>query len=349
MLVTIPQPTLSNTETTATAMSSRSDKLGNSSLRTLCSATAVWNQTAVTIAGNGSRGGSVKQLCNPFDVFVDSNGSILIADTTNMRVIQWDPNAVSGVVVVGDLGPGNLSNQLYYPTSVFIYNDSLYVLDYFNFRVQKYQLNESSYPLNGTTIVGLFGHGSNNNQISNSFALFVDSAGNLYISDGYNHRVMLWTQGATTGVVVAGGHGYGNMTSQLFYPYGIYVDETSSIFVSDCGNDRVMKWLKGSNTGIIVAGLNGSGSGNAQLLCPLSVILDENGYMYIADSNNYRIQQQLPGAQEGRTIIGGSFGLGSNQLSYVEAIKFDSDWNLIVADTANHRIQKFNLISNGCD
>ncbi|CAF1189174.1 unnamed protein product [Didymodactylos carnosus] len=77
------------------------------------------------------------------------------------------------------------------------------------------------------------------------------------------------------------------------------------------------------------------------------VILDENGY--ISDSNNYRIQQQLPEAQEGRTIIGGSFGQGSNQLSYAEAIKFDSDWNLIVADTANHRIQKFNLISNGCD
>ncbi|CAF4395821.1 unnamed protein product [Didymodactylos carnosus] len=274
--------------------------VGSASLRSLCSATAVWNQTAVTIAGNGSGGGSLKQLHNPFDVFVDSNDSILIADTINMRVIQWGPNAVTGVVVAGGLGSGNLSNQLYYPTSVFIYNNSLYVLDYFNFRVQKYQLNESSYPLNGTTIIGLFGHGSNNNQISSSFALFVDSAGNLYISDGYNHRVMLWTQGATTGVVVAGGYGYGNTTSQLFYPY-------------------------------------------------VSVILDENGYMYIADSNNYRIQQQLPGAQEGRTIIGGSFGQGSNQLSYVEAIKFDSHWNLIVADTANHRIQKFNLISNGCD
>ncbi|CAF0957238.1 unnamed protein product [Didymodactylos carnosus] len=109
----------------------------------------------------------------------------------------------------------------------------------------------------------------------------------------------------------------------------VILDENG--YISDSNNYRIQQQLPEAQEGRTIIG----------------VILDENGY--ISDSNNYRIQQQLPEAQEGRTIIGGSFGQGSNQLSYAEAIKFDSDWNLIVADTANHRIQKFNLISNGCD
>ena len=32
----------------------------------------------------------------------------------------------------------------------------------------------------------------------------VDSSGNIYVADSDNHRVVLWTVGATSGTVVAG-------------------------------------------------------------------------------------------------------------------------------------------------
>lgn len=32
----------------------------------------------------------------------------------------------------------------------------------------------------------------------------VDSSGNIYVADSENHRVVLWTVGATSGIVVAG-------------------------------------------------------------------------------------------------------------------------------------------------
>jgi sugar lactone lactonase YvrE len=67
----------------------------------------------------------------------------------------------------------------------------------------------------------------------------------------------------------------------------------------------------------------------------------------VADEANHRIMRWVKGATQGSVIVGGN-GLGRqwNQLSYPIGLSFDRHGNLYVADTRNHRVQKFNINSN---
>ena len=59
---------------------------------------------------------------------------------------------------------------------------------------------------------------------------------------------------------------------------------------------------------------------------------------------NNRIQRWLPGATSGDTIFGtGVSGAASNQLSYPEQLLFDKNYNLLVVDRSNNRVQLINL------
>lgn len=79
---------------------------------------------------------------------------------------------------------------------------ALYIADRLNNRVQKW-LNGAS---NGTTIAGSSSGtaGAAVNFLDVPLDVEVDSSGNIYVADSENHRVILWTVGATSGTVVAG-------------------------------------------------------------------------------------------------------------------------------------------------
>ncbi len=75
----------------------------------------------------------------------------------------------------------------------------MYILDTNNYRVLKWQFGE---PL-GYVVAGGNGQGSQLSQIYTSYAMFVDSQGNIYVSDYSLHRVTLWlTTNTTSGILV---------------------------------------------------------------------------------------------------------------------------------------------------
>ena len=66
------------------------------------------------------------------------------------------------------------------------------------------------------------------------------------------------------------------------------------------------------------------------------------------DNNNHRVQFFcLSGSNGtiGRTVAGGSSGTAANQLYYPVGLALDSSLNLYVADTSNHRIQRYQRLS----
>ena len=70
---------------------------------------------------------------------------------------------------------------------------------------------------NGVTVAGGHGHGNSFNQLLCPYALYVDDDDDdqtIFIADLGNHRIMEWTNGATSGQVAAGGNGRGNQTYQ---------------------------------------------------------------------------------------------------------------------------------------
>ena len=67
------------------------------------------------------------------------------------------------------------------------------------------------------------------------------------------------------------------------------------------------------------------------------------GNLYVADRNNHRIQLFMNGQLEGITIAGITSTIGSNStlLTVPWSVALDNQLNLYVADSANHRVQKF--------
>jgi sugar lactone lactonase YvrE len=81
-----------------------------------------------------------------------------------------------------------------------------------------------------------------------------------------------------------------------------------------------------------------------QLDGPRGLFFDQKTQiLYIADRDNHRVQQFLPNGQI-RTIAGdpnGNSGTGNNRLNQPSAIYVDENENLFIADTNNHRVQKW--------
>ena len=115
--------------------------------------------------------------------------------------MRWN---TTGITVAGTTNVvGNGSDQLYNPWGLTItYENTLYVADRFNHRVQKYLRGS----LNGTTVAG-----QANATTCPSYqclrypsSIALDDNENLFISDSHNHRVVLWKKDATIGELVAG-------------------------------------------------------------------------------------------------------------------------------------------------
>lgn len=86
----------------------------------LCAANASWNATGVTVAGqaNGTASSSLAGLRFPSDLHVYGNGTLLIADYGNDRIVRWQPFSVSGTLVAGTGAYGSWRTLLARPTAL---------------------------------------------------------------------------------------------------------------------------------------------------------------------------------------------------------------------------------------
>lgn len=107
-------------------------------------------------------------------------------------------------------------------------NNTLYVTDYYNARIQKFIGGSAT----AVTVPGL--------TLSYPAAIQVGNNGGLYISDSNNYRILRVLNGNVT--VVAGGRGSGSGVDQIGNCLGIYVDSNNNIYVSDYSNHRVGVW-----------------------------------------------------------------------------------------------------------
>ena len=77
----------------------------------------------------------------PNGLFVDTLGTIYVADSLNHRVMRWPKGAKQGSVIVGGNGYGEGANQFSYPIGLsFDRHGNLYVVDNENNRVQRFSI-----------------------------------------------------------------------------------------------------------------------------------------------------------------------------------------------------------------
>lgn len=203
---------------------------------TCCTAGSV----PITVAGGNGKGTKSNQFVNPFDVFVNANGLIYVADRGNHRIQRWTAGATSGVTVAGGNGEGFSLNSTPFPSYIFVdAANNVYVTDNKNHKITRWAPGAPT----GTVVAGQNRvKGAAANQLNSPAGIFVDSTGSLYVSDTGNNRIQKWAVGATSGVTVAGGNGEGTALNQLKSPTSIFVDSKGNIYVLELGNNRVSKW-----------------------------------------------------------------------------------------------------------
>lgn len=131
----------------------------------------------------------------------------------------------------------------------------------------------------------------------------VDSAGNVFVADSMNKRVVKY---GPTGQLI------GVFATGLFErPLSIAVDASDRLYVADAGNHVIFRYL---STGALQATFGGPGSGSGQFSVPRGVAVDAGGNIYVVDSGNSRVQKL---AGDGTFIAAwGTKGTGNGEFDF---------------------------------
>ena len=290
----------------------------------------------IVIAGNGLAGNGVEayngdnipatqaQLRSPTDVAIDSSGNLYIADFGNHRIRKVDKLDGTGTITTvagvgqpgynGDGIPASLA-QVACPEGVDVDDTgNLYIADTGNQRIRK---------VTGGTISTVAGTGvgtalcltvptqeggyngdnipATSAKLNAPVAVNHDQAGDLYISDFYNHRIRKIDNTGT--ITTYGGNGAGGYngdnipatTAQIYNPAGMDIDTSGNLFFSDDANHRIRKIDTSAQHIITTVAGNGikgvSEDGglavDATLVFPWSVAVDQGGNLYISDTSDY--------------------------------------------------------------
>ncbi|WP_274031869.1 NHL domain-containing protein [Streptomyces sp. MMBL 11-1] len=272
--------------------------------------------STVAGAGAGYRGDSgpavSAQLNCPREVAVDAEGRIYVTDAANhrVRVITTDGtiSTVAGTGTAGFSGDGGSATQarLNYPLGVAVDSTgTLYISDHGNHRVRKITADGKISTVAGTGVAGFTGDDgpAASAQLNRPYALAVDDADILHITDGNNHRIRKVAADGTISTVAgkgtAGFSGDGGpaTSAQLNLPLGVVVDSTGTLYISDYNNHRVRKVTPDGKittfAGKGTAGFGGDGgtAAAAQLYNPFGLAVDCVDTLYIADHLNNRIRK----------------------------------------------------------
>jgi sugar lactone lactonase YvrE len=329
--------------------------------------TVAGNGMTIFSGGNGPATSAV--LSEPEGVATDPLGNLYIADFGNNRILKVSSGVITTVVgngtqgFSGDDGPAT-SAQLGQPEGVAVDSaGNLYIADTSNSRIRKVS--------NGviTTVAGngTRGFGGDNGPAASAElgapeGVAVDSAGNLYITDG-TPRVRKVANGVITTVAGNGAAGFsgdnGPATSaQLGQPEGVAVDSAGNLYIGDSGNYRIRRVSNGVITTVAGNGTLGFSGDNgpatsAQLGQPAGIAVDAAGNLYIA--NSYRIRKVSNGvittvAGDGTRGLSGDGGpaAGAQLSNSFGGITLDSAGNVYIADSDNSRIRLLTPSASSC-
>ena len=188
----------------------------------------------------------------------------------------------------------------------------------------------------------------------------VDSKGNVYIGDNFNHRIRkVDVAGIITTVAGTNSFGYNGdnisaTAAKLYSPHEIAIDSHDNLYICDVLNNRIRKV---DTAGIIttIAGNGGSGyvgDGNAATSGaigePYGVAIDASGNIFFADvTSNKVFKINTSGILS--TIAGDGSGFGYNgdnipatnaKLYQPFGVAVDAYSNVYFADSYNNRIRE---------
>jgi uncharacterized protein (TIGR03663 family) len=140
--------------------------------------------------------------------------------------------------------------------------------------------------------------GSGTTALKNPTGVGVDSKGNVFVADTWNHRIVkldsslhfvtAWGSYGTTGGQATG------QPAQFYGPRAIAIDSHDDVYVTDTGNKRIQEF---DDNGKFLAQFGGVGDGPGHLNEPVGLAIAPDGNLVVADLWNRRMQVLTPTGQ----------------------------------------------------
>jgi len=288
----------------------------------------------------GTFGSLDGQFGKPSGVAVDSPGDVYVTDGNNNRMQKFDSEgnfitkwgsfcntAASGV----DACDGRFN----YLIGVAVDStDNVYVADYNNHRIQKFDSNGTFLTRWGSYCdTAASGVDACNGQFKYPVGVAIDALGNIFVADSHNHRIQKFD---STGTYLTKWGSDGTGDGELKNAVGVAVDTSGNVYVADSGNTRIQKF---DNNGGYIGQWGTDGPGDGEFRDPVGVAVDAAGNVYVVGKANHRVQK----FDSTGTFLTkwGSEGNDAGQFSYPWGLAVDDSGIVYVADRGNDRIQKF--------
>lgn len=142
----------------------------------------------------------------------------------------------------------------------------------------------------------------------------VDGAGDVYVADAGNNRVV---------EISAAGGALNTVGFELKFPTAVAIDGAGDVFIADTGNARVVEVPNSLNPQIDL------GSG---WVSPVGVAVDAAGNVFVADDAANRVVK-IPASGGAQVVLG-------TGLSSPRAVAVDGAGNVYIADAGNSRVLK---------
>jgi sugar lactone lactonase YvrE len=193
-----------------------------------------------------------------------------------------------------------------------------------------------------------------------------DSAGNIYVSDLNQNRVLQFrppfSNGMSASLVIGQPDfvtGTANTTQNgLRGAGGSAFDASGNLWVVDFANNRILQYrppfATDMNASLVLGQVSFTSSAvattNAGLSSPHYIVFDASGNLWVTDTNNNRVLEFKPPFANGMTaslVIGQADFVSSGNsttatgLDFPTGVAFDSAGNLWIGDTLNNRVLQF--------
>jgi trimeric autotransporter adhesin len=268
-----------------------------------------------TVAGNGTAGfggdghqAIYAQINGAWDVAVDKNGNIYIADAGNNRIRKVSPDGImstfAGTGAAGYNGDGipATTANLNGPTGICVDDTgNIIIAERYSRRIRKIDTFGMISTVAGTGAAGFTSDGAKADtaSLNNTTRVRLDKTGAIYFSD--NDRIRkINTTGQLVTVVgngIAGNSGDGGPATAASVGVSAFcIDSSGNIFFADGGHDVVRKISpEGTINRYAGSGVGGySGDGGDALAAKLrscqGVAAAPNGDVFIGDVGNNRIR-----------------------------------------------------------